>query len=98
MIEPQMSGHCANPATDDPLSSHLRCERMGAGNRARPSKEFQACPCGCHLGDGPFECGECGGELYEAPFWESVFDLEEGEVVYVHVDPDTGRAVSEECA
>jgi len=39
---------------------------MGAGNKARPSKEFQPCPCPCHYQGLPqYECGECEGTLIE---------------------------------
>lgn len=93
MIPAQMSGHCAFPQTAHPEESHARCARMGAGNYARPSKEFQPCPCACHLGD-EFEC-ECGGVLREAPDWPN--EYEPGEMVYVHIDPRTGRATGEEC-
>lgn len=93
MITPQMSGHCANPQTDHPEKSHDRCERMGAGNRARPSREFQPCACLCHLGEEEFEC-ECGGVLREAPLWPEDPDYP-GEPIYTHVK--NGRATGEEC-
>jgi hypothetical protein len=97
-----MSGHCAYPSTHDanhnplPASySHDRCQAMGAGNRANPDGEFAPCPDSCHLGTDEYECGNCGGPLREAPMWPN--EDEPGEMVYVHIDPTTGRAIGEEC-
>ena len=87
--QPMMSGHCMAPATNiaDP---HGKCK---AGNRANPDKEWQPCPCECHLGE-TYECG-CGRLIREAPLWR---DFEEDEdMIYVHVE-DSGRAIGEECA
>lgn len=94
MITPQMSGHCAFPQTAHPEESHARCERMGAGNRARPSREFQPCACTCHLDKTKYKCEYCGLELREAPLWPED-PLYPGEPVYTHVV--NGRAIGEEC-
>lgn len=85
-----MSGLCAYPQTQYPEQSHARC--LG-GNRANPDKEFQPCPCGCHLGE-EFDCANCGHVLREAPCWPN--EEEPGEMVYVHVDHQ-GKAIGEEC-
>ena len=84
-----MSGFCQFPQTSDPAASHARCP---GGNTARPTREFQPCPCTCHLGE-EFECGNCGSELREAPMWEN--EDEPGEMVYVHVID--GAVTGEEC-
>lgn len=92
-----MSGHCAFPTTDSPVTSHDRCEVHGGGNTANPKKEFHPCPCSCHLGE-EFECGNCGRALREAPLWPNTDpDCEPDEMVYTHVDPHTGRAIGEVC-
>ena len=91
--QPLMSGHCATPATSDPDASHARCQ---GGQRANPEKEFQPCPCPCHLGD-HYEC-ECGGLIAEALAYPQEYD-EDGEPIttYVHVDHKTGRIIGDEC-
>lgn len=91
MRRPMMSGFCATPQTVNPEESHARCR---GGNRANPAREFQPCPCPCHLGE-EFECGNCGRDLREAPLW--INDDAPDEMVYVHIDKD-GRALGEECA
>lgn len=95
-----MSGHCNFPATEradgTKPDSHGNCARHGAGNTASPTKEFAPCPCACHLGTDEYECGNCGRPLREAPMWPN--EDEPGEMVYVHIDPSTGRAIGEECA
>lgn len=88
MRKPMMSGHCANPSP----GSHKRCR---GGQTANPQREFQPCPCPCHLGES-YECGNCGRPLREAPGWPN--EEEPGEMVYVHVEPATGRAIGELCA
>ena len=95
MIEPMMSGHCLNPCTSDPKSSHDRCTNNGAGNTARPSREYQPCPCRCHFPEEEYACA-CGGTLVAAPHWpnEDPADVEEDGspgMVYGHVDRRTGR-------
>lgn len=100
MIKPMLSGHCATPSTADPDESHARCARMGAGNKARPSKEFQPCPCSCHYADLPqYECG-CGGTLVETLIEnDDPKDLDEdGNLypVYFHLARD-GSITSQEC-
>lgn len=91
-----MSGHCAYPQSARPEKSHERCESQGAGNTACPSGDFAPCPCWCHLNNEDlYECGNCGGQLREAPRWPN--EDEPGEMVYVHIDPVTGRAIGEEC-
>lgn len=101
MIQPQMSGHCATPSSSDPQSSHGRCAKMGAGNKSRPSKEFQPCPCPCHYEPLPqYECG-CGGMLVETTFDNDDpkdIDPETGELypVYYHLAHD-GSITSQEC-
>lgn len=87
-----MSGWCSAPSSNDPEGSHARCH---GGNTARPTKEFQPCPCPCHLGE-EYECDGCGEALFEAPLWPN--EDEPGEMVYTHVHPKTGRATQEECA
>lgn len=86
---PLMTGYCAFPASnvEEP---HTLCK---AGNSANPDKEWQPCPCACHLGE-TYECG-CGRTIREAPLWRD-FEGDE-DMVYVHVD-NTGRAFSEECS
>lgn len=88
---PIISGHCNFPVTSNPESSHERCEGNGAGSRANPGKVFHPCPCSCHLGE-VYECGNCGREIAEAPFWNG-----DGEMTYVHLDPKDGRAIGEDC-
>ena len=83
--QPLMSGFCAHP-TDN--TSHERC---GGGQRANPQKQFQPCPCSCHLGEERYDCGNCGGTLAEAPVLTAVL----GEAMYVHVNPKTGRSYGE---
>lgn len=95
MRQPMMSGHCAYPQTAHPEHSHERCQLMGAGNTACPSGEFSPCPDSCHLGTDEYECGNCGAPLREAPMWPN--EDEPGEMVYVHIDPVSGRAIGEEC-
>lgn len=107
-----MSGYCAFPASErsvkgvvhevGPSHSHDRCATLGAGSMANPDKEFSPCPCGCHLGTDEYECGNCGRPLREAPRWPNDFangdeDADPDEMVYVHIDPATGRAIGEEC-
>jgi hypothetical protein len=87
-----MSGHCGTPQSLHPEESHARC---GGGNTWNPDKEFQPCPCPCHLGEDLFECANCGGTLREAPLWPN--ENEPGEMVYTHVDTQTGRAIGEDC-
>ena len=86
--KPLMTGHCAFPASNitDP---HARC--LG-GNRANPDKEWQPCPCECHLGE-TYECG-CGRLIREAPLWRD-FEGDE-DMIYVHIE-ESGRAVGEHC-
>lgn len=96
--KPQMSGWCGNPSETDGVSSHTRCT---GGNRANPAKEFQPCPCSCHLGDETYECANCPGWLAEAPVWENddPDDVDENgdpNPVYVHVD-ENFRAIGREC-
>lgn len=93
MIRPQLSGWCCTPQTVNPEESHARCQRMGGGNTARPSKEFQPCPCYCHLGE-QYECGGCGLTIAEAP---SLGLDEDGDTRYVHID-HKGYMIAEECA
>lgn len=96
MRAPMMSGHCQFPETTNPQRSHQRCHDQGAGNTATPSKEFAPCPDGCHLDhEVEYECGNCGKPLREAPMWPN--EDEPGEMVYVHYDPETHRALGEEC-
>lgn len=101
MRRPLMSGHCSFPATHLPGGepagnhSHKRCEDMGAGSAANPDREFAPCPCRCHLGTDEFECGNCGRPLREAPMWPNEDDPDE--MVYVHIELATGRAIGEEC-
>lgn len=101
MIKPMMSGHCATPSTADPDESHARCARLGAGNKARPSKEFQPCPCPCHyVGLPRYEC-ECERTLVETRIENDDLkdiDPETGELypVYFHLARD-GSITSQEC-
>lgn len=95
MIAPQMSGWCSFPETAHPERSHERCARLGAGNRARPSKEFQPCPCACHYA-AEYECGNCGLPLSET-VWDNEDPEAQGEMVYTHLNPHTGEAFGEEC-
>jgi len=99
MRRPMMCGHCAYPATHtaegeplEPEFSHARCT---GGNTANPAREFQPCPCPCNLGETEYECGNCKKPLREALYWPN--EDEPGEMVYVHIDPATGRAIGEEC-
>lgn len=85
MRSPMMSGWCSTPSP----GSHSRCT---GGNRANPNREFQPCPCSCHFGE-EYDCGNCGGVLYEAPTW--VNDEYPDEMVYTHVKH--GRGTGEEC-
>lgn len=94
MRQPQMSGWCGTPSTSDPEESHARCARKGGGNTANPFKEFQPCPCECHLGE-TYDCGNCGRPLREAPLWPN--EDEPGEMVYTHIDKKTGQALGEVC-
>lgn len=96
---PQMSGHCRFPQTHKPEESHARCN---GGNYANPRREFQPCPCWCHLKDETFECANCPGWLVEAPFWENddPDDVDENgnpNPVYVHVD-ENFNAIGVECS
>lgn len=101
MRRPLMSGHCNFPATH--LSggrpagqhSHERCQAMGAGTKANPDKEWQPCPCGCHLDSTEYVCENCGRPLRQAPMWPN--EDEPGEPVFVHVEVSTGRAIGEVC-
>lgn len=88
-----MSGFCNWPSTEDREAGIHRCS---GGNRANPYREFQPCPCPCHLGEEEYECGGCGRTIREAVDWEN--DDDPGEPVYTHIDPETGRAIGEECA
>ena len=95
MRTPQMSGWCSTVSIlNDGTESHTRCT---GGNRANPFREFQPCPCQCHYPDEEYEC-ECGGVLKEAPLWPQEDEDMEGEPVYTHIDPRTGRALGEECS
>lgn len=94
MIRPAMSGFCAFPETANPAASHQRCADMGAGNTARPSREFQPCPCGCHY-VAEFECGNCGLDLSVTNWAGATTDPDE--IMYTHLDPRSGRAIGEEC-
>lgn len=85
-----MSGHCIAPAANVP-DPHSKCR---GGNRANPDKEWQVCPCVCHLGE-EYECGNCGRPIREAPMWRDFVDDED--MVYVHLDKDGTRAIGEEC-
>ena len=99
MLTPMMSGHCSNPSP----GSHDRCARMGAGNRARPSKEYQPCPCHCHYPceeEQQYECEGCGEILVAAPHWpdeDAEAEGREPETVFTHFDPDTMRVTGFEC-
>lgn len=93
---PRMSGHCNFPQTANPEASHERCQKNGHGNNWNPDKEFSPCPCTCHLEE-HYECAECGGIIAEAPHWTGEWITDPDEMVYVHVDPETGRAIGEEC-
>jgi hypothetical protein len=101
VIRAQMSGHCATPSTENPESSHDRCALNGGGNKARPSKEFQPCPCPCHYEGLPtYEC-ECGGTLVETRIENDDpkdIDPETGELypVYFHLAHD-GSITTQEC-
>lgn len=107
MRQPLMSGHCNFPATHvdgEPAGnlSHERCAMLGAGNKANPTKEFAPCPCRCHLGTDEYVCENCNRPLREAPMWPNAFaegdeDADPDEMVYVHIEPATGRAIGEEC-
>lgn len=89
-----MSGHCATPQTANPSESHERCARNGGGSYGNPQREFVPCPCPCHYPEERYEC-ECGNLLAEAPLWPD--ETGEGEIVYTHIDPTTGRATGFEC-
>lgn len=93
VIAPQKSGYCSFPETADPDASHQRCADMGAGNTARPSKEFQPCPCSCHY-SADYECGNCGLPLSETNWPDESGDGDE--MVYTHLDA-SGQAIGEEC-
>lgn len=93
-----LSGHCHH---GNPASSHERCHtRHSGGQAANPDREWQWCPCACHLAKGDdgeaetYDCA-CGGVIAEAP----LMGLDEdGDPYYVHVDPrDRNRMVSLEC-
>lgn len=97
MRQPQMSGWCGTPATDNPEESHARCR---GGNTANPGKEFQPCPCRCHYVDlEQFDC-ECGGLLVETAWTnedpEDVDDEGNPEPVYVHIAHD-GTLIGQMC-
>lgn len=89
--KPAMSGFCSHPSKTDGVDSHERCLK---GNAANPGKEWQPCPCICHLGE-EYLCSNCGRPIFEAPHWRDFEDDED--MVYVHVDAKTGRAYGEEC-
>jgi hypothetical protein len=97
MRAPMMTGHCAFHST----GSHERCERMGAGQRANPSKEFTPCPCPQHFDQTQvYECSECGGDLVLTD-WpnddpEDVDEDGEPYPVYSHID-HSGRALGQVC-
>lgn len=91
MRRPMMSGFCNSPSREKPERSHERCR---GGNRANPGKEFQPCPCSCHLGE-EYECGGCGRMIREAPMWED--DEYPDDPVYVHIDK-SGNATTINCA
>ena len=98
MRKPMLSGHCHFPSTDNPDGSHELCHVQGGGNRANPNREFQPCPCACHLGVDSYECGNCGGELAQALTWPNEWpDEADDDPVFTHVDPRTGMATGEEC-
>lgn len=102
MRKPELSGHCRFPQHKDfnggPEESHQRCIDGGEGNRANPAKEFQPCPCGCHLGE-EFSCGACGRPIREAPHFEGDEWDENGVpyMRYIHIDPVSGNGTTEEC-
>jgi hypothetical protein len=85
-----MSGFCAFPATErvrngvvEPVPPEYSHERC----------LLSGCPCSCHLGE-EYECG-CGRTIREAPLLTN--DEAPDEMVYVHVDRETGRSIGEEC-
>lgn len=87
---PIMSGFCAHPSTPA-YDSHTRCR---GGSTANPRGEFHPCPCACHLDPEEYEC-ECGRIIRLAP----LLGLDEdGDEIYVHIDPKDGRAVLTGCA
>lgn len=86
---PLMSGFCAAPNE----GSHERCQNLGGGQRSNPAKEFQPCPCECHLDEERFDCDNCGGVLALALNLTAVL----GEDTYVHVSQKTGRSYGEFC-
>lgn len=94
--DPMMSGHCAYPQSEAPVESHLRCARVGAGNRAVPDKVFAPCPCHCHVEVDEYECSLCGRAIRPAPYWTGEWiDPDDIDLVtFVHVVD--GRA-QEEC-
>lgn len=88
MRGPLMSGFCGHPTDSD---SHARCK---GGNTANPDGEFQPCPCACHLDAEQYECAGCGRVICEAPL---LGEDEDGDPIYVHLDPKDGRAVLGGC-
>lgn len=94
--QPRLSGHCQSPQTENPIESHLRCQRNGGGDRAVPDKVFAPCPCHCHVEVAEYECSLCGGVIRPAPHWTGEWiDPEDLDLVtFVHVIQ--GRA-QEEC-
>lgn len=87
-LKPLMSGWCAHPSGGE-VDSHTRCKGY---NTANPGKEWQPCPCLCHMGD-EYQCGNCGRVIMEAPMWRPLVEGEDA--TYVHVID--GRGVGEEC-
>jgi hypothetical protein len=88
-----MSGFCAHPHSD---AAHYRCPGY---NIANPDKEYQGCPCACHLGE-EYECENCGGALREAPLMRPLWAIDPDdpdEMVYTHIAASDGRALGEEC-
>jgi hypothetical protein len=97
---PQISGHCSSPQTENPIESHLRCARNGAGNHAVPDNVFAPCPCHCHVEVEEYECSLAPeGQphtIRPAPYWTGEWidpdDLDM--VTFVHV---IGGRAQEEC-
>lgn len=92
-----LMGHCGRGC---PSSSHERCHRTGGGQAANPDKEWQWCPCSCHLAKDEagepdlYDC-QCGGVIALAPL---MGEDEDGDPIYVHVDPrDGNRMIGLEC-
>lgn len=87
--KPLMTGWCGAPSETNGENSHDRCKGY---NTANPDKEWQPCPCPCHLGE-EFLCGNCGRVIAEAPLW--VADADPDDPVYTHVVG--GRGIGEDC-